>query len=147
MRRRRRTPAGSGWTSGRDPGIASGGPARCVSTGCSCSSHGLFAGKAARCRSRSSTRSSERPPPTCPNLRPEVPTPEYNPAVDGRPLPGEVVWTWVAYDQDSREGKERPVLVLAVDGARLTVLELRSKRDERGRRSRQVWLEVGVGGW
>ena len=76
-----------------------------------------------------------------------MPTPEYNPAVDGRPLPGEVVWTWVAYDQDSREGKERPVLVLAVDGARLTVLELRSKRDERGRRSRQVWLEVGVGGW
>jgi hypothetical protein len=76
-----------------------------------------------------------------------VPEPGYNPAVDGRPVPGEVVWTWVAYDQDSREGKDRPVLVLEVDGARLRVLELRSRRDDRGRRSRQVWLELGVGDW
>lgn len=76
-----------------------------------------------------------------------MPKPEYNPAVDGRPFPGEVVWTWVAYDQDSRDGKDRPVLVLAVEGARLAALELRSRRDERGRRSRQVWLEVGVGDW
>src|SRR5947208_476469 len=71
----------------------------------------------------------------------------YAPRRNGRPYPGEVVWTWVAYDQDSREGKERPVLVIAVDGARLTVLELRSARDERGRRARQVWLKVGVGDW
>ena len=52
--------------------------------------------------------------------------PDYNPAVDGRPHPGEVVWTWVPYDEGSRAGKDRPVLVLAVEGARLTVLELRS---------------------
>lgn len=76
-----------------------------------------------------------------------MPEPGYNPAVDGRPFPGEVVWTWVAYDQDSREGKDRPVLVFAVEGARLSVLELRSRRDERTRRSRQTWLELGVGGW
>ena len=73
--------------------------------------------------------------------------PGYNPAVDGRPVPGEVVWTWVAYDHDSREGKDRPVLVLSVDGARLSVLELRSRRDRRERRSRQVWLELGLGDW
>lgn len=77
--------------------------------------------------------------------------PGYNPAIDGRPAPGEVVWTWVAFDprsgQDSREGKDRPVLVLAVEGARLTALELRSRRDRRGPRSRQVWLELGIGEW
>jgi hypothetical protein len=76
-----------------------------------------------------------------------VPKPGYNPAVDGRPFPGEIVWTWVAFDQDSREGKDRPVLVLAVDGARITALELRSRRDQRTPRSRQVWLELGVGDW
>ena len=73
--------------------------------------------------------------------------PGYNPAVDGRPVPGEVVWTWVAYDHDSREGKDRPVLVLSVDGARIKALELRSRRDQRAHRSRQVWLELGVGDW
>ncbi|RNL79117.1 type II toxin-antitoxin system PemK/MazF family toxin [Nocardioides marmorisolisilvae] len=73
--------------------------------------------------------------------------PDYNPAVDGRPFPGEVVWTWVAYDQDSREGKDRPVLVLAVEGARVTALELRSRREHRPQRARQVWLELGVGDW
>lgn len=73
--------------------------------------------------------------------------PAYNPAVDGRPSPGEVVWTWVAYEQGSREGKDRPVLVLAVDGARLTALELRSRRDDRTRHRRQVWLDLGIGTW
>lgn len=73
--------------------------------------------------------------------------PGYNPAVDGRPYPGEVVWTWVAYDQDSRRGKDRPVLVLGVDGARLTALELRTRREHRGHRARQVWFELGVGDW
>lgn len=73
--------------------------------------------------------------------------PAYNPAVDGRPSPGEVVWTWVAFEQGSREGKDRPVLVVAVDGARITALELRSRRDDRTRRGRQVWLELGVGTW
>jgi hypothetical protein len=76
-----------------------------------------------------------------------VAKPDYNPAVDGRPHPGEVVWTWVPYDEGSRAGKDRPVLVLAVEGARLTVLELRSQRERRATRSRQVWLELGVGDW
>ena len=73
--------------------------------------------------------------------------PGYNPAVDGRPYPGEIVWTWVAYDQDSQHGKDRPVLVLAVDGARLSALELRTRREQRGHRSRQVWFELGAGDW
>jgi hypothetical protein len=74
--------------------------------------------------------------------------PEYSPAVDGRPFPGEVVWTWVAFEQDSREGKERPVLVLALDGARLTALPLRSKIESGARqRRRQAWMDLGAGDW
>lgn len=75
--------------------------------------------------------------------------PAYNPAVDGRPVPGEIVWTWVAFEAGSRSGKERPVLVLSVDGAQLTALPLRSlqedRRHVRGRAG--VWMELGVGDW
>lgn len=73
----------------------------------------------------------------------------YNPAVDGRPVPGEIVWTWVAFDQDSRRGKDRPVLVLAVDGARITALPMRTKNEDRdGKRDRRaVWMDLGVGAW
>lgn len=73
----------------------------------------------------------------------------YNPAVDGRPSPGEIIWTWVAFDQDSRRGKERPALVLAVDGARLTALPLRTRREDRDRpdKRRDVWMDLGVGDW
>ena len=75
--------------------------------------------------------------------------PAYNPAVDGRPFPGEIVWTWVAFDQDSRSGKDRPVLVLAVDGARITALPLRSRNEDRpaARDRRAVWMDLGAGDW
>ena len=34
----------------------------------------------------------------------------YRPKADGLPDPGEVVWTWVAYEDDPTQGKDRPVL-------------------------------------
>lgn len=73
----------------------------------------------------------------------------YNPAVDGRPHPGEIVWTWVSFDQDSRLGKDRPVLVLAVDGARITALPLRSRQEDRPapRGRKAVWMDLGTGDW
>jgi hypothetical protein len=61
-----------------------------------------------------------------------------------------VVWTWVAFEQDSREGKERPVLVLAIDGSRITALPLRTKVEHAGQRRaqrRQVWMDLGAGDW
>ena len=33
----------------------------------------------------------------------------YAPKPDGRPDPGEVVWAWVPYEDDSSQGKDRPV--------------------------------------
>ncbi|WP_431030574.1 type II toxin-antitoxin system PemK/MazF family toxin [Plantibacter sp. RU18] len=37
----------------------------------------------------------------------------YNPVVDGDPDPGEIVWTWVPYEERDGRGKDRPVLVVA----------------------------------
>ena len=41
---------------------------------------------------------------------------EYNPELDGQADPGEVVWTWVAYEDDPRQGKDRPVVVVGRRG-------------------------------
>ena len=39
----------------------------------------------------------------------------YAPDLDGRADPGEVVWTWVVYEDDPSRGKDRPVLVVGRD--------------------------------
>jgi hypothetical protein len=71
----------------------------------------------------------------------------YAPRHDGEPDPGEVVWTWVPFEEDATKGKDRPVVVMGrpVDSApaELAVLMLSSKDhagDER-------WLVVGSGAW
>ena len=54
-------------------------------------------------------------------------TPEYAPDPDGRPDPGEIVWTWVPYEEDHSRGKDRPVLLVGRDGPWLLALQLTSK--------------------
>ncbi|MCW2753252.1 MAG: PemK-like protein [Marmoricola sp.] len=75
----------------------------------------------------------------------------YAPVHNGRPDPGEVVWTWVPYEEDPTRGKDRPVLVLAVGGGRIVALPLTSKdhdRDERQEaRAGRLWMDVGTGDW
>ena len=39
--------------------------------------------------------------------------PVYAPDPDGDPDPGEIVWTWVPFEDDPSQGKDRPVLVVA----------------------------------
>ena len=68
---------------------------------------------------------------------------DYAPDLDGRADPGEVVWTWVAYEEDARQGKDRPVLVVGRDGHRLLGLMLTST-DRSGQRG---WLALGPGAW
>ncbi len=68
----------------------------------------------------------------------------YAPEPDGRADPGEVVWTWVAYEDDPGQGKDRPVLVVGRDGRTVFGLMLSSQRDRDGQRH---WLALGVGGW
>ena len=76
---------------------------------------------------------------------------EYAPVHNGRPDPGEVIWTWVPYEDDPSQGKDRPVLVLAVGGGVVTGLAMTSKdhdRDEEQEaRAGRLWMDVGTGGW
>ncbi|MCW2783783.1 MAG: PemK-like protein [Marmoricola sp.] len=75
----------------------------------------------------------------------------YAPVHNGRPDPGEIVWAWVPYEDDPARGKDRPVLVLAEGGGRITALALTSKdhdRDERQEaRAGRLWMDVGTGDW
>ena len=68
----------------------------------------------------------------------------YAPDLDGDADPGEVVWTWVRYEDDPRQGKDRPVLVVGRDGRTLLGLMLSSQSDRDGQRN---WLALGAGGW
>jgi hypothetical protein len=75
----------------------------------------------------------------------------YAPVADGKPDPGEVVWTWVAYEDDPRRGKDRPVLVIGRRGPQLLGLMLTSKDHDRDAadeaRYGRHWMDVGAGGW
>ena len=41
---------------------------------------------------------------------------EYSPSLDGDADPGEIVWTWVPFEEDHSQGKDRPVLLVGRDG-------------------------------
>ena len=78
-------------------------------------------------------------------------TTSYSPEPDGQPDPGEVVWAWVAYEDDPSQGKDRPVLVIGRDRDDLLCLQLTSKDHDRDAedeaRYGRSWMDVGSGGW
>jgi hypothetical protein len=68
----------------------------------------------------------------------------YSPNLDGRADPGEIVWTWVAYQDDPTRGKDRPVLVVGRD--RDVLLGLMISSQERHAADRE-WVGIGSGSW
>src|SRR6201989_2841415 len=68
----------------------------------------------------------------------------YAPDLDGRADPGEVVWTWVVYEDDPAKGKDRPVLVVGRDRSTLLGLMLSSQEHHRDDRN---WVGIGSGSW
>ena len=76
---------------------------------------------------------------------------EPNPGNGDVADPGEIVWTWVPFEEDHSQGKDRPVLVIGRDGPWLLALPMTSKDHDRdavqeageGRR----WLDIGPGDW
>jgi PemK-like, MazF-like toxin of type II toxin-antitoxin system len=68
----------------------------------------------------------------------------YSPNLDGRADPGEVVWTWVTYEEDPTRGKDRPVLVVGRDHATLLGLMMSSQESHAADRS---WVSIGSGSW
>lgn len=71
----------------------------------------------------------------------------YSPSSDGRPDPGEIIWTWVPYEDDPAQGKDRPVLLIGREGDQLLGLMLTS-RDRNNSRDRDPrYVDVGTGAW
>jgi hypothetical protein len=68
----------------------------------------------------------------------------YAPDLDGRADPGEIVWTWVVYEDDPTKGKDRPVLVVGRDRTTLLGLMLSSQEHHRDDRD---WVGIGAGTW
>jgi hypothetical protein len=68
----------------------------------------------------------------------------YSPNLDGRADQGEIVWTWVTYEEDPTRGKDRPVLVVGRD--RATLLGLMMSSQERHAADRD-WVGIGSGSW
>ncbi|WP_063061904.1 type II toxin-antitoxin system PemK/MazF family toxin [Nocardia sienata] len=68
----------------------------------------------------------------------------YAPQLDGRADPGEIVWTWVPFEEDPSNGKDRPVLVVGRDGHTLLGLML-SSNPVRG--DDPDWIAIGAGTW
>ena len=69
---------------------------------------------------------------------------EYSPNLDGDADPGEIVWTWVPYEEDAAQGKDRPVLVVGRAGRTVLGLMLSSRGDRDGQRD---WFALGPGTW
>lgn len=65
--------------------------------------------------------------------------------------PGEIVWTWVPFEEDHARGKDRPVLVIGHDGPWLLALPMTSKdHDHEGvaqARAHRQWTDIGSGPW
>jgi PemK-like, MazF-like toxin of type II toxin-antitoxin system len=68
----------------------------------------------------------------------------YAPDIDGRADPGEIVWTWVVYENDPTHGKDRPVLVVGRDRHTLLGLMLSSQEYHR---DDPDWVAIGSGSW
>ncbi|MGI9125212.1 MAG: type II toxin-antitoxin system PemK/MazF family toxin [Mycobacterium sp.] len=68
----------------------------------------------------------------------------YSPDLDGRADPGEIVWTWVVYEDDPSRGKDRPVLVVGRDRQTLLGLMLSSQAHHSHDPS---WVTIGTGSW
>lgn len=80
-----------------------------------------------------------------------MPPVSYSPVPGARPDPGEVVWTWVPYEEDSHRGKDRPVLLIGRDNGWLLALQLSSVDHDldaaQEARAGRFWVDIGAGGW
>ena len=67
----------------------------------------------------------------------------YSPSRDGAPDPGEVVWTWVPFEERDGRGKDRPVLVVAAEPAgTFLAVQLTSKAHQG-----EDYVPIGAGAW
>ena len=106
--------------------------------------HGSRTGASPPCRSREAPGAGtvRRVSGRLPGNRPV----RYAPSPNGLPEPGEVVWTWVPYEEDHSQGKDRPVLLVGTNGRYLLGLMLTSK-DHDDDHQAEDYVDIGTGAW
>lgn len=67
----------------------------------------------------------------------------YAPSRDGEPDPGEIVWTWVPFEERDGRGKDRPVAIVAASGDDFLAVQLTSKPHDGDR----DFVALGEGAW
>jgi hypothetical protein len=71
----------------------------------------------------------------------------YSPVADGAPDPGEIVWTWVPYQEDYSRGKDRPVLVIGNHRGHLLALMMTSRDRINASHRDEDYVDIGSGAW
>jgi hypothetical protein len=75
----------------------------------------------------------------------------YAPIADDLPDPGEVVWTWIPFEEDATQGKDRPALIVGKDGEWLLGVMLTSQDHDLDKEQEnsegRYWVEIGRGDW
>lgn len=118
---------------------------------------------ASRGTGRRATRQAPRPTATPSRRADPEPTASYPGDFTGTPVlnyeadadreadPGEVVWTWVPYEEDHTRGKDRPVLIIGRADGWLLGLPLTSQDHDRDARQEaeqgRFWMDIGRGAW
>lgn len=69
---------------------------------------------------------------------------EYRPSLDRDADPGEIVWAWVAFEEDARVGKDRPIAIIGRTTDRRLAALMLSSQPRSGQRG---WLSIGTGPW
>ena len=59
----------------------------------------------------------------------------------------EIVWTWVPFEEDHSQGKDRPVLLVGRDGEYLLALMMTSKDHNNREHADPNYLDIGSGPW
>lgn len=72
---------------------------------------------------------------------------EYSPSLDGDADPGEIVWTWVPFEEDHSQGKDRPVILVGRDGEYMLALMMTSKDHNNREHADSNYLDIGSGPW
>jgi hypothetical protein len=68
----------------------------------------------------------------------------YSPSTDGTPDPGEVVWTWVPFEERDGRGKDRPVLVVAAERSGTFLAVALTSKAHTGNAE---FVPIGAGKW
>ena len=69
---------------------------------------------------------------------------KYTPQKDNAPDSGEIIWTWVPYEENDGRGKDRPVLVIGRQSStRVYAVRMTSKAHDHDR----DYLSIGSGAW